>query len=139
MFDQSHNLAPSIPHTGKMHWLDVAFLKDGAVHARRIITADHLFVRNGILLQSAIIEMLSQTAACEAVILAHEKKLQVQIGMLVAIRDLQFSADAGVGCTLLLHARREKTFGSLVNYAVRADIENTCIVQGRMTFHLTLK
>ena len=136
------NLAPQIPHRGRMHWLDHARMEDGAVLATRTLTADHPFLRDGVLPRAALIEMLSQAAACEAAHAASANGAHVHQGMLVAIRDFVFTEGAPLpraGDTLILLARREKSLGPLTQCVVQAQIAGKTLAQGRMTFHLTVE
>jgi hypothetical protein len=135
----SDDLAPHIPHRGLMHWLDHARMEGDVVVATRRITAGHPFVRQGFLLRSALLEMVSQAAACEAVASARAAGRAVQGGMLVGIRDFRISGCPRTGQTIELRSRRERTMGPLVLCAVEARIDGALIATGRMTFHLTLE
>ncbi len=129
------DLIARIPHRPPMLLLDHAILDpDGRVIARRHITRDHPFVHDGFLLPLALIEMLSQTAACGAAAQLGDRT--IHRGMLVSVRDLVFHRPAAIGDTLTLCGRQERSVGALSLWHLHATIDAGLVAEGRMAFHL---
>ena len=98
-----------IPHRPPLHFIDAVHVTGPRATATRTITPDHPFTRHGMLLRAALVEMLSQCAACAAAARAAAAGTTLARGMLVAARELVFCGDAAVGDTVTLIAERQST------------------------------
>ncbi len=121
-----------------MHWLDTAVLSaDGlTATATRNITPDHLFVHDGCLLSSALIELMAQAAAAGSSLKAQSQGRKVRDGVLVSINDFRILGPVPAGSLITLKATHEKTFGALTRAALETRIDARPIATATMTFHL---
>lgn len=104
---------------------------------RTLVTAENLFVRNGLLLPEGVIENIAQTAAAGLGFLnKYQLNQEVKIGFIGAIRNLCILRQPAVGETLTTTVRTvEKVFGmSLVEAEVKIDSD--LVARGSMKIAL---
>ncbi|HTV48639.1 MAG TPA: hypothetical protein VMG59_09375 [Phycisphaerae bacterium] len=129
------NLVEQIPHRPPMHWLQSAQLQpDGSVRAQQTISASQLFIVDGCLTPSALIELISQAAACIPPP-AGASNGPVE-GMLVTLRDARIFSTPKVGQRLDIHVRMIRNLDKMFMCEVAANVGDKPIAAGRFTFVL---
>src|SRR5436190_20163082 len=95
---------PVLPHQGPMRWIERARVSAEGTTGLAVvqIAADHPFVRDGVLLASALIEMLAQAAAAGSAMKAGQSGKQVGQGVLAGIREFIVHGPVPAGATLEL-------------------------------------
>jgi predicted hotdog family 3-hydroxylacyl-ACP dehydratase len=128
---------PKLPHAGKMHWLDRAELAaDGTIRAWRTIGEGHPFTVDGVLLSSALIELIAQAAAAGAIEKASFSDRRLRRGVLAAIAEAQVFGAVAVGDTVLVSGAEDRSFAGFISGTFEARIGDALVARARMTFHL---
>jgi predicted hotdog family 3-hydroxylacyl-ACP dehydratase len=145
-FSHPQPLLPGeLPHAGSMRWIHaVSLAPDGETAiSQSVVRTDHPFVRNGLLLPTALIELLAQGAAAGSALRARVAGRRIKQGLLVGLRDFVILApvvvsdvSGGTGVELTIRARHEKSYGPLSRAFVEVLSGDVAIARARMTFHL---
>jgi len=116
-----------VPHRGPMLFLDrvVAFTASRTV-TEMVVGADSPWVRGGLLIRPALIELAAQTAAAGAGLEARKGGRGPSGGFLGAVSDARFHDDARVGDHLLTRVEVGFRMGRLArcSFSVRRDTED---------------
>jgi 3-hydroxyacyl-[acyl-carrier-protein] dehydratase len=64
------------------------------------ITADHVFVQHGVLLEPGMVENIAQTAATQVGYIFKRKNVPIPIGYIAGIKDLEILDQPQVGTTI---------------------------------------
>ena len=135
------NIAHFILHRPPMHWLDQAWLQeDGSIGARWTVPDDNpvlnALLQANVLPPSAVLEVLAQTAACQAGLAARQGHAPVPAGRLVAIEHLSFQAPIRVGDTLELRISVLRQWQRLLKCQLSATVRGEVAAEGVATFAL---
>jgi predicted hotdog family 3-hydroxylacyl-ACP dehydratase len=119
-----------------MRWIREAAFSEGVATARLAIGTDHPFVRGGVLLPSALVEVMAQAAAAGSALQSPGQQRRVKQGYLVAMRAFTVTAPVAAGASLEVTARHERSFGHLSQATLEVRHGGMVIASARMTFHL---
>lgn len=137
----NHAKTAILPHQGPMRWIDrITTSPDGREASATIhISQNHPVVRDGILLRSALIEFMAQTAAAGSAVTASHSGRRIRQGVLAAIANFTVSRDIPVESDIEIRAAHDKSFGPFSQVQLEVRLGGQPVAQARMTFHLTFE
>lgn len=134
----SNDIEDLLPHRPPMLWVDrfLECIEDGAVASARI-DIDHFAVRDGYLLETALVELAAQTVALA---LGHRRSGNddgeaSNQGMLIGVSNFKIIAPTPVGATLDIETREVKRLGPMLLVAATITSAGQPIASGELSLY----
>ncbi len=125
-----------IPHRPPMRFIEA--LTDCTVATARgtaCFSFDHFAVANGLVLESALVECVAQTAAAWLGYRASCEDKPPAVGMLAAVTDFQFYAAAHNDAQLIIEVRELKHLGPMRLVSGSITCKGQRIAEGELTIY----
>jgi len=127
-----------LPHRPPMRWVDALVdCTDTTAVATVRIGPEHFAVRDGVLLETALVECVAQTVAAA---LGHRMRASgnsggANQGMLAAVSGFKVFAQPKVGQTLTVETREVKRLGPMLLVAATITCEGQIVAAGELSLY----
>lgn len=134
----SHSIESLLPHRAPMRWVD-ALLECTETTAIATVRVDenHFALREGVLLETALVECAAQTvaAALGQRIRNSGQPGGANQGMLIGVTSFKITAAPSVGSTLTIETREVKRLGPMLLVAATITSAGQPIASGELSLY----
>lgn len=134
----SSSIEELLPHRPPMRWVDALVeCTDTTAVAMVRIGSEHFAVRDGVLLETALVECVAQTVAAA---LGHRLRASgnaggANQGMLAAVSGFKVFAQPRIGQTLIVETREVKRLGPMLLVAATITCEGQLVATGELSLY----
>ena len=138
METQLENILAFIPQRPPFVMVDEV-LSSGDIVTRTtfLVTADNIFVENGVLKEPGLIENIAQTAAARAGYIAQTENKPVRVGYIGAIRNLHVNGFPKINDKLITEITIEKQIFDVSVISGKITCNDTVLAQCEMKIFIT--